>query len=43
MVFDTEKLDRFTREFDSPLYVFDQDSFEDNYRRFVRTMTAQYD
>lgn len=43
MVFDTEKLDRFTREFDSPLYVFDQDSFEDNYRRFVRIMTAQYD
>lgn len=43
MVFDAETLDRLTREFDSPLYVFDQDSFEENFRRFVGAMTAQYD
>ena len=43
MIFDAETLDRLTAEFDSPLYVFDQNSFEENYRRFVGAMTAQYD
>ena len=43
MVLNKNTLDRLTAEFDSPLYVFHQDSFEENYRRFVGCMTAQYD
>ena len=43
MVLNKNTLDRLTQEFDSPLYVFHQDSFEENYRRFVGAMTAEYD
>ena len=43
MKYDFELIDKLVKSYGSPLYIFDEDSFVNNYKHFVKAMSGAYD